>query len=147
MELSVPMLRSCFTALVLILTAASPAAAAGAIGLWATEAEKSHVRIEPCGERLCGIIVWLKEPNDDQGQPKRDIFNQDESQRDRAIVGLRLLSGFETSDGRSWSGGRIYNPEDGKTYKSKLSLQNDRTLKVEGCVLIFCKSQIWTRVE
>lgn len=139
--------RYLLIALALPLTMISPAVAAGATGLWATEKEKSHVRIEPCGERLCGVIVWLKEPNDDQGQPKRDIFNEDETQRDRAIVGLRLLSGFETSDGASWSGGRIYNPEDGKTYKSKMSLQDDKTLKVEGCVLIFCKSQIWTRVE
>ena len=139
--------RYLLVTLVLPLTMISPAMAAGAAGLWATEKEKSHVRIEPCGERLCGVIVWLKEPNDDQGQPKRDIFNEDESLRDRAIVGLRLLSGFEASDDESWSGGRIYNPEDGKTYKSKMSLQNDKTLKVEGCVLIFCKSQIWTRVE
>lgn len=139
--------RYLLVALALPLTAISPAMAADVTGLWATEAQKSHVRIEPCGERLCGVIVWLKEPNDDQGRPKRDIFNQDESQRDRAIVGLRLLSGFEMSGGASWSGGRIYNPEDGKTYKSKISLQDDKTLKVEGCVLIFCKSQIWTRVE
>lgn len=129
------------------LPAALPAAAADATGLWATEEEKSHVRIEPCGPQLCGVIVWLKEPNDDQGQPKRDIFNEDESQRDRMIVGLRLLSGFEASDDASWSGGRIYNPEDGKTYKSKMSLRDDGTLKVEGCVLIFCKSQLWTRVD
>lgn len=131
----------------LTLVMSGAAAAADATGLWATEAEKSHVRIAPCGEDLCGTIVWLKEPNDDEGRPKRDIFNEDESQRDRAIVGLRLLSGFTAADGASWSGGRIYNPEDGKTYASKLRLKDDGTLKVEGCVLIFCKSQIWTRVE
>lgn len=139
--------RYLLVTLFLPLTMISSAMAAGAAGLWATEKEKSHVRIEPCGERLCGVIVWLKEPNDDQGQPKRDIFNEDESLRDRAIVGLRLLSGFEAADGDNWSGGQIYNPEDGKTYKSKMSLQDGKTLKVEGCVLIFCKSQIWTRVE
>lgn len=131
----------------LALAMSGAAAAADATGLWATEAEKSHVRIAPCGGDLCGTIVWLKEPNDDQGRPKRDIFNEDESQRDRAIVGLRLLSGFTAADGARWSGGRIYNPEDGKTYTSKLRLKDDGTLKVEGCVLIFCKSQIWTRVE
>ena len=49
----------------------------------------------------------------------------------------------------SWSGGRIYNPEDGKTYKCKLTLQDDGTLKVRGYVgmSIFGKTQIWRRLR
>ena len=48
-----------------------------------------------------------------------------------------------------WSGGRIYNPEDGKTYKCKLTLKDDNTLTVRGYVglTIFGKTQYWTRVR
>ncbi len=70
-------------------------ARADAIGLWATVEAKSHVKIEVCGNFLCGTIVWLKEPNDDTGVAKRDRNNKDESLRDRPIIGLTLLEGFK----------------------------------------------------
>ena len=126
---------------------ATNAAASDAIGKWLTPDGKSHVEIVPCGEQLCGTIVWLKEPNNAEGSAKLDIENEKEALRARPIVGLPLLNGFKVKDELSWDGGKIYNPEDGKTYKSKMNLAYDNTLKVKGCVLFFCKTQIWTRVE
>ena len=126
---------------------ATNAAASDAIGKWLTPDGKSHVEIVPCGEQLCGTIVWLKEPNNAEGSAKLDIENEKEALRARPIVGLPLLNGFKVKDELSWDGGKIYNPEDGKTYKSKMNLADDNTLKVKGCVLFFCKTQIWTRVE
>ncbi len=124
-------------------------ARADAIGIWATVEGKSHVQIEPCGDRLCGTIIRLKEPNDEDGNPKRDKDNQDESLRDRPIIGLKLLNGFKP-DGDSktaWDDGTIYNPEDGKTYSSEMALEGDNIMMVKGCVWIFCKKQTWTRVQ
>ena len=117
-------------------------------GVWLTPGGKSHVEIAPCGEKLCGRIVWLAEPNNEQGQPKRDAENADESLRSRPILGLPLLTGFpqEPEDG-VWDDGDIYNPEDGKTYSSELEMNDRDTLKVSGCVWIFCQSQIWERVK
>ncbi len=124
-------------------------ARAEAIGLWATVEEKSHVKIETCGNLLCGTIVWLKEPNDENGVAKRDRNNEDESLRDRPIIGLKLLESFKQTGEKpnAWEDGSIYNPEDGKTYASKMALQGSDVLLVEGCVWIFCKEQTWTRVE
>ena len=124
-------------------------ARADAIGVWATVEEKSHVKIEACGAFVCGTIVWLKEPNDETGVPKRDRNNEDESLRDRPIIGLELLAGFKRTGGspNAWEDGTIYNPEDGKTYASELALQGSDVLLVKGCVWIFCKEQTWTRVE
>ena len=117
-------------------------------GIWLTPGGKSHVEIAPCGDKLCGRIVWLKEPNNEQGQPKRDAENEDESLRARPILGLPLLTDFpqEPEDG-VWDDGEIYNPEDGKTYSSELEMNDKDTLKVSGCVWIFCQSQIWKRVK
>lgn len=122
-------------------------ARADVAGLWATPEDKAHVRIAPCDARLCGEITWLKEPDDEHGKPKRDRRNEDESLRDRPIVGMELLRGFRRTSERRWEDGTIYNPEDGKTYRSKLELADLRTLKVSGCVLFFCKSQVWRRIE
>ena len=62
---------------------------------------------------------------------------------------IELLTGFVADGPGKWSGGRIYNPEDGKTYKCKLTLQDDGTLKVRGYVglSIFGKTQIWRRLR
>lgn len=126
------------------------AAEAQILGLWSTKEGKSHVRIEPCGDNLCGTIVWLKEPLDDEtGAPKVDKYNKDEGQRTKPLIGLKMLTDFPLDgDGDDkWSGGRIYNPENGKTYRSKLKLLETGQLKVSGCVLFFCDGQTWDRVE
>ena len=76
----------------------------------------------------------------------RDANNADESLRERTVIGIELLSGFAEARPGRWTGGRIYNPEDGRTYDSRLVEQDESTLTVKGCVLFICKSQIWTRV-
>ncbi len=120
-------------------------AAANPSGDWMTPEGKSRVRVTPCGQGVCATIVWLKEPNGANGAPKRDIHNQDASRRGRAIVGLALMSGM-TPDGPDKWKGRIYNPEDGKTYRATMELSGDR-LDVSGCVAVFCKSQVWRRAN
>jgi len=129
------------------LLASTSAGAAGPDGVWATPNDQAHVRIQPCADRLCGEIVWLKEPLDEQGRPKRDRNNEDEAQRDRPILGLPMLGGFRAAEAGRWEDGRIYNPEDGRTYRAKLHLAEPGRLSVSGCVLIFCKAQEWRRVE
>jgi len=46
--------------------------------------------------------------------------------RSRPIVGIELLTGFVADGPGKWSGGHIYHPEDGKTYRCKLTLQGER---------------------
>ena len=50
----------------------------------------------------------------------RDINNKDAAKRSRAIKGLQILGGFTRDDGK-WSGGTIYNPDDGGTYKATIT--------------------------
>ena len=127
-----------------------PAWAAGPIGTWATEEGKSHVKITTCGEKLCGRIIWLKQPLDDQGKAKFDAKNPDAALQSRPIIGLPLLANFSPGEETGvWSNGTIYNPEDGEIYSCTLTLQDSNTLKVRGYVglPLFGKTQIWTRVE
>lgn len=141
------LLAVCFLAILV----PDPAASASAVGLWATEGGKSHVRIAPCGKALCGNIVWLKEPLNDQGKPKVDSENPDEELKKRPILGLKLLNGFlpDEDEAQHWVDGEIYNPEDGETYSCTMTLQEDGSLKVRGYVglPLFGKTQIWTPVK
>jgi uncharacterized protein (DUF2147 family) len=127
-------------ALILALIA-SPAAAATPKGDWLVEDKDAIIRIDSCGSALCGTVVWTKK------QGGLDENNPDPAKRSRPIMGLQLLLGMKpASDGR-WEGD-IYNPENGKTYTSRMWLKSDDMLRIEGCVLGFlCGGQDWTRTK
>lgn len=111
-------------------------------GQWVTEDKSGLVEIDRCGDSICGKVVkaLVKKP----GYPQTDVHNPDPKLRSRPIIGLTFLSGFKGS-GSAWTDGRIYDPESGKTYRSKVRLNADGSLKVSGCVLVICQSQRWTR--
>ena len=117
------------------------------IGLWDTG--ESHVEIYECGELLCGRIVALDEPLDENGKPKVDDNNPDPALQTRPILGMDLVAGFSRKSDAKWEGGTIYDPRDGKTYKCKMTLKSDGTLKVRGYVgvSLFGKTVVWDRVE
>ena len=117
-----------------------------ALGIWADEDGKSNIQIADCGGSLCGRVVWLKEPNNENGQPKTDVNNPDASQRGRPILGMTIISGLQPND-ESQLKGLVYNAEDGKVYDLYLKPQRT-TMEVEGCFAYFlCGSQTWTRIQ
>jgi uncharacterized protein (DUF2147 family) len=126
----------------LLLAATTPSAAAGFEGRWHTPGNRSVVDISRCGAQYCGRIVSVV-PRPGTNTPPLDVQNPDPSRRTRPLVGLQLLSGF-ASDG---SGGTIYNPQNGRTYRSSIRLDRDGSLRVSGCVAVFCQSQRWVRVR
>lgn len=139
------------SALALGLLAGPVASAAPAIqaaqGVWADEDGKSNIEIAPCGQYLCGRIVWLAEPTDGNGQPKRDQNNPDPALRSKPIMGLTILKGLQPHEGDSQLKGFVYNAENGKVYDIYLDPQG-ATMSVEGCFAMFlCGSQTWTRVR
>ena len=121
---------------------------AAVLGEWTTEGGKARVRIEPCAAdtgKLCGVITWSYRPDGVPAGPLVDVNNQDANLRARPIVGLPLLQNFVPDGQDAWSGGTIYDPENGKTYRSKLRLKGPDTLEVDGCILFICRGQTWTR--
>jgi uncharacterized protein (DUF2147 family) len=126
----------------------SSSAAADPTGTWLTQDGKATVRIADCGGALCGAIISLKEPNDPEtGQPKTDKNNADASLRSRPMLGVQIVLGMTpNSKPASWTG-QVYNAEDGKTYAGTLTLQDAKTIKLEGCILggLICKTSTWIR--
>ena len=130
----------------------APAAALPSIeGLWLSEKEDAGILVEPCGRQLCGSIVWLAEPLDDDGTAKLDELNPDESLRSREVIGLRILEGFPATPDKkkAWKGGRIYDPENGKTYRCTLTLAEPGRMKLRGFIGISLlgRTTYWRRVE
>ncbi|WP_240782034.1 DUF2147 domain-containing protein [Qipengyuania sediminis] len=126
------------------LFAAQPLAAAEPVtGRWLTADRDAIVAIGPCGDKLCGTIArFLVAPP--QGNDQRDVNNRDAAKRSRKLLGMPILMGF-TPDNESWRG-TIYDPKSGKTYRSVLQRAGE-TLKVKGCVAVFCQTQTWTRAR
>jgi uncharacterized protein (DUF2147 family) len=133
-----------------LLAAASEACSAELKGNWLTEEGKATIRIADCGSgALCGTIVALKEPIDPAtGRPRTDKNNADPAKRNRPMIGVEIVLGMKPAGANQWKG-QVYNAEDGKTYTGSLTLQDARTLKLQGCILggIVCKSSLWTRAS
>ena len=116
-------------------------------GWWLDRTGRAGIMITACGNDLCGRIEWLRNPLNDAGVPKTDTKNKNPSLRSRTICGLPIVGNFVQAGSNSWSGGWIYNPDDGATYKSTMRLAADDTLHLRGYIGIplLGKSEIWTR--
>ncbi len=119
--------------LLALLLAVSP----GFAGDWIPADRSAVVRIGPCGGGLCGRSGRGLA----RGVPTTDAHNPNRALRSRPLVGVQVLSGFTASG----NGGRGYNPQNGRSYRTTLRLNPDGTLRVTGCVLVVCRSQTWTR--
>ena len=132
---------------VALLAAPSAKAQAGGdvSGVWLTQAGDAKVRVSRCGGGLCGVVVWLREPNDPAtGKPQLDDKNPNPALAKRPVIGLPLFTGMHAAGPNKWSG-EIYNADDGKSYRSNISLSGPDALRVEGCVGPLCGGETWTR--
>ena len=128
-----------------LLSGAAAYAATGAEGTWQTPDDNAVVKIEACGAALCGYIVTSDQLKAHPDQT--DARNRTVSLRTRPLKGLALFSGVKGGP-PEWTGGALYDPEDGKTYKGSIKLTGADTLQLTGCVFRpFCKSETWTRIR
>ncbi len=143
-------------ALILAATAGAAATAAGAPreqGLWFNNSGRGAVEIRPCGDtgrdanRLCGFIVWLKDPNNKKGEPLTDGYNENPRKRTRPICGLPVLGSLRPMSDGSWDQGWVYDPEQGKSFDAAIALRSHDRLVLTGYkgIKFFSKSFLWRR--
>lgn len=132
------------------------AEADGILGTWWNEKKDAHIQIYKCEALYCGKITYLKEPVYDEkdpqgmaGKPKVDRNNPDPAKRTNPIIGLNIISGFTYAGENVWENGTIYDPQEGKTYRCKLTLERPDKLKVRGYIgtPLLGKTQYWMRVK
>ena len=117
------------------------------VGKWYNTEQDAQVEIFKEGGKYSGKIVWLQDPTEN-GKPKTDKNNTDQSKRTRPIMGMKLLSNFEHT-GDTWENGTIYDPKNGKTYSCIIKKKNDKTLEVRGFVgfSMIGRTVEWTKAE
>ena len=90
------------------------------------------VEFYDCGGKYCGKLVRS--------------FDKSGAEIPSKNNGRDLVKNMTDAGGGKFSGGTIWDPGSGKTYKSKMQLDG-KTLNVSGCVAVFCKTQKWTQVK
>jgi len=119
------------------------------VGIWLHDNKRIEIEITPCGDKLSGKLVWLKSPDDTQGQPLVDAKNPVATLQTRPLLGLTVLDSLHRTGECTWDGGNIYDPDDGAAYTASMSVLEDGALEVHAYLLVpvFGKSFIWTRMR
>jgi uncharacterized protein (DUF2147 family) len=114
------------------------ALAADPTGVWLTADQSAKIRLERCPDGYWGSIDWEKVPGTDSKNP-------DPSKRGRPLLGTPILISMKPSEANKWQG-KVYNPKEGSYYDISIILESQNKLRLEGCMLIFCGGETWTRV-
>ena len=113
------------------------------VGLWEAVDAPHRIVIEVVRDTngYTGRIVYMEEAYHPEGaadglagQLKTDRHNPDSALRERPVVGLTIMSGLRYDDGK-WKNGRIYSPDNGKSYRAWARMEGDQ-LRVKGYIKI-----------
>ena len=117
----------CFAAAMMLCGAAL--ADAGPAGVWINDTGRGAIEIKPCGDALCGHVVWLKDSADAKG------------------CGKQIIGDAAKVAANTWDNGWIYSPEKKARYDVELKPLDNGTLRVTGYAgtKFFSKTMIWTR--
>ncbi|MBM3337042.1 MAG: DUF2147 domain-containing protein [Betaproteobacteria bacterium] len=127
-------------------------AAENPVGLWRTiddksGKEKSLVRVtESNGQLQLTIEKIFREPGED---PNPLCDKCPGEKKNKPVIGMQIGNGLK-KDGDVWSGGEILDPQNGKTYKCKVWLEDKgKKLNVRGFigVSVLGRTQVWLREE
>lgn len=108
-------------------------------GTFLTQAKTSTVTIEDCGDGTpCGRVSWIDPNAMEPGMTPEAALTE----AGDPVLGLLMLQGFDKKR-KDWRGGTIYDPENDKTYASRLKRLGDGRLQVKGCIGPICQTQVW----
>ena len=118
------------------------------IGTWLNQEATGKMTLYKENGKYFGKLVWLRTPNDSiTGLPRTDKENPDAKLKTVPLVGLVNMKNFSFDGKDEWSGGTIYDPKNGKTYKCYIQFENPSKLKVRGYVgvSLLGRNTYWTK--
>jgi len=93
--------------------------AKGVNGVWIDHTGQGAVEIAPCADKVCGRVIWLKNP-------------LHKSKLGKLICGTQVLGDLRQQAANAWESGWIFNPEDEERFSAALQLTGPNTLLVTG---------------
>jgi uncharacterized protein (DUF2147 family) len=121
------LVRLYLTSTALLLTT-GPGLADEVLGTWLRDNGALKIKFEPCGDAVCGNIVWLKWGFES-----------------KATIGQRLFFDMHPDGANSWTG-KVVAPDDGSIYLGKMSIEG-AALSTIVCMVggLNCKTTNWER--
>ncbi|HXS50009.1 MAG TPA: DUF2147 domain-containing protein [Sphingomicrobium sp.] len=122
--------------LILALAAVQSTQRAPIEGLWKNPIGSAIIAVAPCGNALCGKVVWAS------ARGRREV-----AKTTSQVVGTTVLTDVRPK-GKTWVG-KLFVPDDNIHVSARLQLLGDNQLRLTGCAVagLFCRSQIWTRTQ
>ena len=119
-------------------------------GYWINEKKDLVIFIYENEENVVrGRIVWMSDSLDEYKTPLRDVMNNEAKLRSRKLVGLNILEDYRFDrDGNEWEGGKIYNFENGNTYRGRMWINSEGELRVRGhwwILWFLSRTKTWSR--
>jgi uncharacterized protein (DUF2147 family) len=143
-------MKTLIAAALLALAGGAFAQAASPVGLWKTiddetRAEKSYVRLSEAGGVLTGRIEKLLDPSKQDSRCDKC----EGARKDQPVLGMTIVEDVKKDgDENHWAGGTILDPNNGKTYRVRLTPKDGgKALEVRGYIGPFYRNQTWLRVE
>lgn len=129
-------MRGVMALVALSVSSATQAPRAPIEGLWKNPSGTAIIAIASCGREHCGKVAWASP----RGQ--RDV-----AATTRSVVGTTVLTHVKAI-GDHWVGA-LYVPDDNIHVSARLELSGVRGMKLTGCAFagLFCRTQLWTRVD
>ena len=103
-------------------------------GRWINPSKSVIIDIAQCGDALCGTVAWANA----QAQ-------QDAHKNAPHLIGTQLLNDLQPKG--AVLEGKLFVPDRNLHVEARLQPQSANQLKVSGCEIGICKSQVWTRAE
>ncbi len=97
------------------------------VGIWLTHKQDAKIEVYESNGKYYGKAIWAK----NYELPDYEVF---------------ILDGFKPK-GKSLRGGKIFNPDSGKKYKSVIKLKTDGKLHIKVKLGFLFKTIHWTRVK
>mgnify|MGYP000616258124 CR=1 FL=1 len=117
------------------------------IGKWQTPGN-NIVEIYENNSEYAGRILKLDTPLTETGEPRKDKFNSDQLLCNRPLEGLIILEKFKYNrKEKKLEGGKIYLPQEGRSFSCVLSLVNFSELKMKIVSKTFSCSEKWKRIN
>lgn len=129
--------------------APAPGKGSALLGEWWTEGNEGRIQFTRARDgtfRGTSTCCRPKRPSADN--PTEDIHNPNPKLRGRATIGIVIIWDLRYDDGE-YSGGYVYNPRDGKTYRLQAEFIDRDTLRIRGYlgIPLLGQSQIWKRAR
>ena len=121
------------------------------VGNWHTVDDKtgevkSEIRVVESGGLLTGSIAKVLTKD---ARPDAICDKCTDDRKDKPMIGLQIIRGAKKLDDKDvWEGGKILDPENGKTYNQRLTpIEGGSKLEVRGSIGPFGRTQTWVRAK